>query len=167
MPALVVALCLLASFTSINGAFLGLARLASAMASQRVLPGPLAKVHAASMLPRRALTALLPATLAFVVAIDAAGLQGAVLRAAAVAATSLYAVALCARGRAPFHRGENRCADRLLAAILAAVGVGVVLDAGDDAAAVMALLALATTAGAAAAFRLRSIRREIALAQTP
>ena len=173
MLAVAVALCLLASVTSLNGAFMGLSRLIAVMGSQRVLPPMLATIHAPSLIPRRALTLLLAASLVGVVAIDHFGSYRAVIYAAAVSAATLYALALLIRDRPPFRAANAQrvlgtvIADKLLVALLVAVAFGVLLDAGASVAAVTILLGIAYGAGLLAALRLRhGARRELPLPRT-
>ncbi len=174
-PVLAVAipLCLLASVTSLNGAFMGLSRLIAVMGSQRVLPPMLATIHAPSLIPRRALTLLLAASLVGVVAIDHFGSYRAVIYAAAVSAATLYALALLIRDRPPFRAANaprvlgTVIADKLLVALLVAVAFGVLLDAGESVAAVTILLGIAYGAGLLAALRIRhGARRELPLPRT-
>jgi amino acid transporter len=157
--AITLALCLLASITSLNGAFMGLSRLVAVMAAQRVLPVALAKVHAPSLVPRRALALLLAASLTGTFVIATFGLHQAVLLAAAVAATTLYAVALCVRGRSPFAGSKSppTTFNRMLAILLLALGAGVIIDAGESRGALAILLVGTFGAGLAAAFRLRAL----------
>jgi len=158
---LVLALCLLASMTSLNGAFMGVSRLVAAMARQRVLPPALAVVHAPAMVPRRALTLLLALCAMAVVAIDHSGGYRVVIHAASVAAATLYALALLVRGRPPFAPANEprvraaALADKGLAALLVAVAAGVLVDAGESLRAVSTMLVVTLGAGLLAALRLR------------
>ncbi len=157
--AVAIALCLLASLTSLNGAYMGLSRLIAVMGSQRVLPRAVAAIHAPSLTPRRALTLLLSASLVSVVAIDYFSIYQAVIFAAAISATTLYALALLVRQRPPFldpsRSAWAKMAERLLAVLLMALGAGVLMDAGDSFAAVLTLLIITYGAGLLASLRLR------------
>lgn len=166
-----IALCLLASITSLNGSFMGLSRLVAAMGSQGVLPRAFAVIHLPSRAPRRALGALLSACGFCVVVIDYFNIYRAVILAAAFAASSLYALALLNRERPPFRqvregpmsrtRAIEFATNRVMVALLAGIGVGVLVDAGDSAIAVAILIGIAYAGGMLAALRLRSqLRRQ-------
>jgi amino acid transporter len=156
-----VALCLLASATSLNGAFTGLARLVAVMGSQRVLPAAFAAVHAPTLVPRAALGALLLACLMCAVAIEAFHAHQAVILAAAISAAALYALAFVIRRLPPFQPAGARMplAWRVIAgaafALLVAIAGGVLLDAGEQLGAVTGLLIVTYGAGALVALRLR------------
>jgi len=131
--AAVTVACLLASYTSFNGALLALSRLVQVLSSQGVFPRGLARVDPQRLVPARALDALtvLAAVAAVLLSGHAATLV--VLGAAAGAATLMYASALWARERAPFREaGRSRLA-RLVSATLAAalllLGSGAVIEA--------------------------------------
>jgi amino acid transporter len=129
----VTAACLLASFTSFNGALLALSRLVHALALQGVLPRGLARMDAKRLVPGRALDLLLAASLAASALLEGRALTVLVLGGAAAAATLVYASALCARERPPFREAHRALAWRPLALGLAAalllLGSGALLDA--------------------------------------
>ncbi|MEO5694372.1 MAG: hypothetical protein ABIQ72_14685 [Usitatibacter sp.] len=157
----ITAFCLLASATSLNGAFTGLSRLVAVMGSQRVLPSSLARIHAPTLVARPALAALLLACLASAVAIEAFHAHQAVILAAAVSAGALYALALVLRCLPPFQPvgipmpPSQRWIGGFAMAFLVAIAGGVLFDAREHFGAVVALLLLTYGAGALAALRLR------------
>ena len=159
LPAIMIALCLLASITSLNGAFMGLSRLIAVMAGQRVLPQVLAAIHAPTLVPRRAVTLLLFACLLCVLIIDSFRLYQAVLFAAAVSAVTLYAIALLISGKAPFvtpgmpRRRRSTALRMLLVVVLLAIAAGVLIDSGPQFPAVASLLAVTYGAGLLASLR--------------
>lgn len=159
---LLLALCLLASATSLNGAFLGLSRLIAVLAGQRVLPRGLAAIHAPTLMPRAALLLLLGASLGCVALIESLGIHEAVMLAAAISAALLYAIALLIRGRPPFHqplqRGWQPWLGRSLAGLLVLVALGVLLAADASRIALVALLGVTYGAGWVAALRFRRNR---------
>jgi amino acid transporter len=158
-----VSLCMLAALTSLNGSFMGLSRLIAVMGNQRVLPRALATIHMPSFVPRRAVTLLLLACVASVVVIDFFSIYRAVIFAAAIAATSQYAVALLISERPPFklkNLGETKVSGKgwvkhVVAALLVVVAIGVFADAGESMIAVLALVSLTYGAGWLASMRLR------------
>lgn len=168
---LAIGLCLLASVTSLNGAFMGLARLVTVLGSQGVLPRAMAAIHAPSMVPRRAMTLLLAATVISAVVIEVLAMHRAVMFAAAIAAATLYAIALLIRERPPFgaagalSRGR-RVARVVALLVLAAVVAGVIAGAGESLGALAVLLAVTVCAAAIASWRADS-RSRAARAATP
>lgn len=149
-----VLVCLLASFTSFNGALLGLARFAYALAAQGVLPKAFAKLDPKTRAPKRVLNGLLALTVLFTaVVIVGHALAGAIL-AAAVAASVFYAAAAWVREAAPFaEAGRSAWGGRGLAALLVALGAGVIAGAGVDRGPTVALLGLAVAAAVFVAAR--------------
>ena len=95
-------LCLLASFTSFNGALLTLSRLVYALAAQGVLPRRLARMDARRMVPPDALAALLAAVVALTFLLSTHALINAVLAGSAAAAGLVWAAAVAVRERPPF-----------------------------------------------------------------
>jgi amino acid transporter len=95
-------LCLLASFTSFNGALLTLSRLVYALATQGMLPRRLARMDARRMVPPNALAALLAAVAALTFLLSTRALIGAVLAGSAAAAGLVWAAAVAVRERPPF-----------------------------------------------------------------
>jgi amino acid transporter len=155
--ALCAALCLLAAFTSLNGALLALSRFIYALASQGVLPRSLAALHGRRLVPRRALAALAAIAIASTTLVAASGLAMPLILAAAAAAALAYAAAVLVRERAPFAepgRPLARAAASLaLALVLGGVGAAVVAGAGPARAATAAVLGGAAALAAAAAWR--------------
>jgi amino acid transporter len=95
-------LCLLASFTSFNGALLTLSRLVYALASQGLLPRRLARMDARRMVPPDALAVLLAAVVALTFLLSTHALINAVLAGSAAAAGLVWAAAVAVRERPPF-----------------------------------------------------------------
>jgi APA family basic amino acid/polyamine antiporter len=100
--AVIVVLSLLASFTSLNGALLGLGRFVAALGRERLLPPALARIDGRTLVPRAALDALL------ILALAAAAVIGRILPlllggAAAVAAL-LYLACAFALLKPPFRK---------------------------------------------------------------
>jgi amino acid transporter len=151
-PAVVlcVLLCLLACFTSLNGALLALSRFIYALASQGVLPRPLAVMHGRRLVPRRALAALAAVAVGSTLLVTTTRVVTPVILAAASAAALAYAGAVLVRQRAPFAeagRGAlRRAAGVALAAALAALGVAVVTDASTPRGPTLAALGAAVAA---------------------
>jgi len=149
-----VLICLLASFTSFNGALLGLSRFTAALAAQGALPRSLGRVAPPRLVPTNALNALLVLAVAATALVHwGRALEPAIL-AAAVAASLLYAGAAWVREGAPFaerHRPlARRVAGRALAVGLAALAAGVLAGAG-----IGALVLLAAAWALAGLFTLR------------
>jgi len=121
-------LCILASFTSFNGALLTLSRLVYALASQGLLPRRLARMDSKRMVPPDALAALLAASLALTFLLSSRALINAVLAGSAAAAGLVWAAAVAVRERPPFvEPGRPR---RHLVAALALSTLFVVFGAG-------------------------------------
>jgi amino acid transporter len=99
--AILVGLSLLASFTSFNGALLGLGRFVAALGRDGLLPRRLGRIDGRTLVPRAALDALLVITLA------AAALIGHFLQpllfGSALVAGALYAACAAASRRPPFR----------------------------------------------------------------
>jgi amino acid transporter len=125
-------LCLLASFTSWNGALLTLSRLVYALASQGLLPRSLARMDGRRLVPPNALLALLALAIALTVALHGQVLVGLVLGLAAASAALVWAAALAVRERAPFAEPGRPAHHRVLALALAvlflAFGAGAVIE---------------------------------------
>jgi amino acid transporter len=130
---LVGVLCLLASFTSWNGALLTLSRLVAALAAQGFLPRPLARIDGRRLVPRHALLALLALAAALVVALERPAFLPVVLGAAAASAALVWAAAVAVRERAPFAEPgrprRHRALAFALAALFVAFGLGAVVEA--------------------------------------
>jgi APA family basic amino acid/polyamine antiporter len=158
---LVVALSLLASFTSFNGSLLALSRFTYALAAQGVLPRRLAKLETRTLVAREALSALLALAIGFTAMVAAARIHQPSIIAAAVAAALAYAGALWARERPPFverERGElRRLAGRSVAVGLVALGAGVIIAA--DQARAGTLVVLGSAYGLALVAAARSVHR--------
>jgi amino acid transporter len=127
--------CVLASFTSFNGALLALSRLVHAFAVQGALPAGLRRMDPKRLVPGPALAVLLAASLAASLLVLAGGLAVTrlVLGTAAAAATIVYASALWARERPPFREAHRSVlAGRLaagLASALLLLGSAALVDA--------------------------------------
>jgi amino acid transporter len=107
--ALIGILCVLASFTSFNGALLTLSRLIYALAAQGMLPRRLARLDPRRMVPADALAALLAAVVALTFLLTTHALINAVLAGAAAAAGLVWAAAVAVRERPPFAEpGRSR-----------------------------------------------------------
>ncbi len=121
-------LCMLASFTSFNGALLTLSRLVYALASQGLLPRRLARMDSKRMVPPDALAVLLAASLVLTFLLSSRALINAVLAGSAAAAGLVWAAAVAVRERPPFvESGRPR---RHLVAALALSSLFVVFGAG-------------------------------------
>jgi len=142
--ALVVALSLLASFTSWNGGLLALSRFTAALASQGMLPRALGKLDPRTLVAQEALSALLGMGVVFTAIVGLADALEPSILAAAAAATFVYAAILLVRERAPFREPSRRRAARIknraLAVALVGLGTAVVVDAGGARPGVIALL---------------------------
>ena len=125
-------LCLLASFTSFNGALLTLSRLVAALASQGVLPRRLAHMDARRMVPSHALAALLAAVVALTFLLSTHALINAVLAGSAAAAGLVWAAAIAVRERAPFAEPgrprRHRVAALALASLFVVFGLGALAE---------------------------------------
>lgn len=152
------ALSLLASFTSFNGALLAFSRFFAALASQGVLPKSLGKITPRGLVPDAALAALLACAVAFTALVGLADLLSSSVLAAAVSASIVYGGCLWASRRPPFsppERALSTLASRYgaLAIGLLLLGVGVIVDAGADRGATLAILGAAFAAALAASYR--------------
>jgi APA family basic amino acid/polyamine antiporter len=156
--ALTIVVCLLASFTSFNGALLALTRFTGALAAQGLVPRALAKVERSTQVPPRALAVLLALTIGFTAIVVFGRVIEPGIFAAAVAASILYAAAAWVRERPPFAApGRATLRRRLgqgLALVLAALAPGVLLAAGDARALTLAVIAVAALAAATLARRI-------------
>jgi len=125
-------LCLLASFTSFNGALLTLSRLVAALASQGVLPRRLAHMDARRMVPSHALAALLAAVVVLTFLLSTHALINAVLAGSAAAAGLVWAAAIAVRERAPFAEPgrprRHRVAAVALASLFVVLGLGALAE---------------------------------------
>jgi APA family basic amino acid/polyamine antiporter len=126
--ALIGILCLLASFTSFNGALLTLSRLIYALAAQGMLPRRLARMDPRRMVPPDALAALLAAVVALTFLLTTHALINAVLAGSAAAAGLVWAAAVAVRERPPFAEpGRSRrhqVAALALASLFLVFGLG-------------------------------------------
>jgi APA family basic amino acid/polyamine antiporter len=124
-------LCLLASFTSWNGALLTLSRLVYALAAQGFLPRGLARMDSRRLVPPNALLALLAAAVLLTLLLDGHTAVALVLGGAAASAALVWAAAVAVRERAPFaepgRAGHHRWTALALAALFVAFGAGAVL----------------------------------------
>ena len=159
-----VGLCLLASFTSFNGALLALSRFAYALASQGALPRVFARLDPKTRVPHQTLALLLALAIGFTAVVSVGGALEPAILAAAVAAALLYAAAAWVReGKAFAEPGRSPLLGRALAVGLVAVGVGVIVDAGAARGGTLALLAVAF--GVAGLIAARTGRRRAAVPQ--
>jgi amino acid transporter len=152
---------MLASLTSLNGAFMGLSRLIALLGTQRVLPRSLGYIHPGSLTPRRAMTALLLAILLAIGIIARLDLFRPTMFAAAISAALFYALAILAAFRPPFldPREQISRVGRVIA-VLTVVGLftivaGVLVDAGTERVAVMSVIGTCYVTGLLSALRLR------------
>ena len=126
-------LCVLASFTSWNGALLTLSRLVYALATQGLLPRGLARMDSKRLVPPNALGALLGVAAVLTVAVAGPAPATVVLAAAAAIAAVVWAAALAVRQRAPFAEAARpqlrRASGFAVAALLVAFGVGALAEA--------------------------------------
>jgi amino acid transporter len=155
VPGIVVAVavvCMLASFTSYNGALLGLSRLTYALAKQGMLSRKLAVLHPRTLTARPALNALLAITLVSSALIHRFALYLPVIFAAAAAAALLYATMAFIREREPFLEPDRRGFARAIGASLALLLVGLaicVMTGADDARRALAVVLLALLSASA------------------
>ncbi|MDH5181031.1 MAG: APC family permease [Gammaproteobacteria bacterium] len=145
--AFIAVVCILASFSSFNGALLAMSRLTYALASQGVLPKHLAQLDPRTLTARSALNTLLILAVLLTSIIYLFAMYEAAIFAAAIAAALVYAMACFIRERQPFLE-EKRSVIRRLAGITLAMGLvglaaGVLLDAR-EATLETALLLIAT-----------------------
>ena len=161
---IMVVLCLLASFTSFNGALLALARFAYALASQGALPRAFARLDPKTLVPREVLALLLALAIGFTVIVTVGGALEPAILAAAAAASVLYAAAAWVRERGAFaQKGRSPVLGRALAVGLVAVGVGVIVDAGQARIGALVLLGVAFAAAAVIASQVGSKRRPVGI----
>jgi ethanolamine permease len=124
-------LCLLASFTSWNGALLTLSRLVYALASQGFLPRALARMDGRRLVPPNALTALLALAVLLTLVLHGHAVVALVLGGAAASAALVWAAAVAVRERAPFAEpgrpGHHRWLAVGLAVLFLAFGAGAVV----------------------------------------
>jgi amino acid transporter len=129
----IATLCLLASFTSWNGALLTLSRLVYALAMQGLLPRGLARMDRRRLVPPNALAALLAISVALTVVLDRPSLVVVVLALAAASAALVWAAAVVARERPPFVEADRPRRHRARAFVLASLflvfGAGAVVEA--------------------------------------
>jgi amino acid transporter len=125
-------LCMLASFTSFNGALLTLSRLVYALAAQGMLPRRLARMDAKRMVPPDALAALLVASVALTFLLSTRGLINAVLAGSAAAAGLVWAAAVAVRERPPFvepgRPRRYRLAALAVASLFVIFGCGALIE---------------------------------------
>lgn len=158
LPAIaaVAVICILASFTSFNGALLAMSRLLYALAAQGILPRRLATLDR-RFVAGPALTALLICSIASTLAVYFLGLQQASILAAAVTAAFVYCASSLAREREPFRessRRRRRWITWALCLALATLGIGVVVEAGKERGTLIFILAMSYGLAALAARRL-------------
>lgn len=158
MPITVV-VCLMASFSSFNGALLGIALFTRALARQGALPKRLSKVDPKTMTATTALNAILCASVMFTIAVHLLSIYQAAILTAAVVAAFVYGAACWTREQKPFREpnrpGWMRIVGALFALVFIGLGSGVIIDAGDARWPVLALLATAIGAATVAMFRIR------------
>ena len=118
--------------SSYNGALLALSRLTSALAAQRLLPRSLSQIEQRTLLPQRALLALLGFCLIATALVQRFNLLLPSILAAAPCAALAYAAVAFVRERAPFREAErsdfSRFAGSVLALLLVGLAIGVVFD---------------------------------------
>jgi amino acid transporter len=155
----VVGICLLASFTSFNGALLGISLFSRALARQGVLPRWLSRVDPRTMTARPALHALFAVTTLFTLLTYALALYQAAILGAAIVTAGIYGAVLCARERPPFREPARRRTRAWLSLIVAAgfagLGLGVFSDAGSTRWTLAALLLVILGVAVFAALRIR------------
>jgi APA family basic amino acid/polyamine antiporter len=155
---LVIALSLLASFTSWNGGLLALSRFTAAVAAQGMLPRRFAAIDARTLVPRSALTALLGMGMLSAAIVAWFGVLEASILSAAAAAALVYAAIAFVRERAPFVERDRGFAARSLSyalgTALVLLAVAVVADARAARGGVLSLLVAAYVAALLLARRL-------------
>ncbi|MBS1153700.1 MAG: hypothetical protein H6Q89_5398 [Myxococcaceae bacterium] len=163
-----VALCLLASFTSFNGALLALSRFAYALASQGALPRAFARLDPKTLVPREVLALLLALAIGFTAIVMVGGALEPAILAAAVAASLLYAAAAWVREGTGFaEAGRVALPGRALAVGLVGIGIGVIVDAGPARLGTVLLLVLAFGLAVVLASRVGQRSRASAAPQPP
>lgn len=160
----VVVICLIASFTSFNGALLGVSLFSRALARQGVLPRSLSGVDPRTMTARPALNALFALTTLFTLLTDAFTIFQAVILGAAIVTAGVYSAVLWTRERPPFREPDRRRLRALgsgaIAIGFAALGLGVFIDAGPVRGSLAALLVCVLGVAGFAAQRIRLVRAE-------
>ena len=131
----VIALSLLASFTSVNGALLALSRFLYALAAQKMLPRRFGRIEPRSLVPREALSALLALGLGATLLAGVGGAFEPALLGAAVTVSLVYAALVWVRERPPFLEVTGRARWRRVSAYalglgFVALGVAVLVEAG-------------------------------------
>lgn len=131
----VMLIFVLASFSSYNGALLGLSRFVYALARQGTLPRSLSVLDPKTLTARPALNALLFVSLFLMGLVYLSSFYLPVILAASVIAAIVYALMAVLRERAPFLEKGRTTSSRLLGAFIAmallAIASGVVISAGD------------------------------------
>ena len=144
--------CILASFTSYNGALLGLSRFTYSLAKQRLPHHRLATLDPRTLTARPALTALLVTTMALAAIVYAVDLYLPSIFAAAITAALVYATMAFLRERKPFldhGRGWlSRTTGAMIALVLIGLAVGVLMDADGIRKSVVLVLAVFFSAAA-------------------
>ncbi len=129
----VALLSLLASYTSFNGGLLSLSRLTAALSAQGSLPRGLGRVDGRTLMPQRALWALLFFCGVATGLVRFLGLLRPAILAAAAAAALAYAAVAWSRERTPFREAGRGLLRRLLgrglSGLLFLVALGVIVDA--------------------------------------
>ena len=160
----VVVICLLASFTSFNGALLGISLFSRALARQGVLPRSLSRVDPRTMTARPALHALFAVTAVFTLVTYALTIYQAAILSAAIVTAGVYGAVLWTRERPPFREPTRRrtraLASTTAAAGFAALGLGVFVDAGAARGTLAVLLLVILGVAMVAALRIRAARSE-------
>jgi amino acid transporter len=158
-------ICMLASFTSFNGALLALSRFAYVLAAQGLLPRQLAALDH-KLVAKPALNALLIAALSMTLTVYLLGLHQALILAAAVTASFVYGVSTLTRERKPFRVEPNplrRWLAYLVALGLFGLGLGVIVSAGHARSQLLVILAVVYGSALLAAWRLSHARPRSAL----
>jgi APA family basic amino acid/polyamine antiporter len=167
MVAAVALICILASFTSFNGALLALSRFVYALAAQGLLPRHLAILDH-KLVARPALTVLLVTALSMTLTVYLLGLHQALILAAAVTASFVYGVSTVTREREPF-RGKPNPLRRWMAYAVAlglfGLGLGVIVNAGDARGQLLIILVVVYGLAVLAVWRLSHARSRSALSR--
>jgi amino acid transporter len=141
----VILIFVLASFSSYNGALLGLSRFVYALARQGTLPRSLAVLDPKTLTARPALAALLIISLFLMGLVYLSSFYLPAILTAAVIAAAMYALMAVLRERAPFLEKDRTASARLLGTLVAfallAIASGVVISAGDYRFSVLFILA--------------------------
>lgn len=167
----VAVICILASFTSYNGALLGLSRFTYSLARQGLLSRRLAVLHPRTLTARPALGALLATTMVSTAAIYALDLYLPVIFAAAVAASLLYATMAFVCQREPFLKQDRpwfaQAIGATIALLLLGLAIAVVAGADDSRRALIMVLLSLFSAAALGAHSINGRWRERSKAQRP